>query len=142
MFRVLDDPPPRRALAPPLNPEQQELLGALSRVEEGRGPWLDQDGPLEAGDTPSWYEALFSPMAGCYDAAEKHLAAYALWQDYEQATADGATPVAGDDLLAALEKLHADNGHGWCRGCGVSPEQGGYTTKLPDCPTRRLAGLS
>ena len=77
-------------------------------------------------------DTLFGPLALTYSAEQRHLAA---WELYKELADLRARETAESDLPQRLEELHADNGHGYCRGCGHG-DNGAYTTLVAACLTR------
>lgn len=77
------------------------------------------------------YDVLFGPHSATFDAIAHHWAAWELYLLLDAAT--------GEDggLAGAIKNLHADNGYGYCTGCGTN-ETGIYLTSLADCPTLAL----
>lgn len=82
-------------------------------------------------------EVLFGPHASLNSAEDKHAAAWTLYLELSELQLNEPDPglVQGD--LEALQALHADNGNGYCLGCGQNPD-GGYVRQHAECPTMAI----
>ena len=110
------------------NPEI-ELQQALAEAEAIHQDEIPGDSG-DASDGDIW-EVLFGPHNATIDATEKHYAAFELWNRYVRASAEDSA------LAVSLAELHADNGYGFCTGCGHD-ERDIYLVPLDQCLTLAL----
>jgi hypothetical protein len=77
-------------------------------------------------------DILFGPLAVLHTPEERHLAAWEIYQELVRVIEGGRNET---DLPERLLALHADNGHGYCQGCGRG-DNGAFLVRVETCLTR------